>query len=262
MVLRHRSGWDRDFARRSPWFWPLRAVATDLAVLEAWPTRAHLDAVHARQAQALGAAPLRFGSALRKQDRHDGTHVRLDGHYDVRITRHAEVPTREHNWHDLLNALCFATFPHAKRALHRRQCAALVRRVDAGSSHWPSTRSAEQDALTLFDEGGVVVASEQGAYRALSLAAEAERPAAVLQAIEQQRARVVPFGHALFEHLLEALRCPGGSTRVVCVDTLAAPDAALLANVDRQLAAQLADATKFLTPSEGALPRISTLLNS
>lgn len=260
MVLRHRDGWDPAFLSRSPWFWPLRSAGAALTRLQDWPTRAALDSVFARRAQLCGAPALRFGQALRKRDKHDGAHVRLEGNYDVRITQHGEVPTRERNWHDLLNALCFASFPLAKQALHRRQCAAMLQRVDASCGRWPSCRTPEQDALTLFDEGGVAIAVEHGVYAALSVASEAERSVQLLGAIEASHARVVPFGHALFEHLLEGLRCPGGSTRVVRVDSATASDDALLASVDRGLADQLGDAEAFRSPREGALPRIGPLL--
>jgi len=262
MVLRHRGGWDGAFLSRSPWLWPLRPAAVALTGLDDWPTRAELDAIHAGRAQARGVAALHFAEAVRKRDRHDGAHVRLEGHYDIRIAQHAEVPTRERNWHDLLNALCFVTFPLAKQALHRRQSAAVLRRVDPSTTRWPSSRTPEQDALTLFDECGVAVAVEGAVHRSLAAASEAQRPALLLHAVEGKCARVVPFGHALFEHLLEGLRCPGGSTRVVRVDSVAAVDEELAAGVDRELAAQLGDVAAFLSPREGAQPRVYSLVRS
>jgi hypothetical protein len=57
-----------------------------------------------------------------------------------------------------MNGLVWATFPRAKRALHARQHRALAARVAERTERLPQTRSREQDALALFDEGGLVVA--------------------------------------------------------------------------------------------------------
>ena len=43
--------------------------------------------------------------------------------YDARIALERVVPTRARSWHDLLNALVWATFPRAKLALHARSAA-------------------------------------------------------------------------------------------------------------------------------------------
>lgn len=73
--------------------------------------------------------------------------------YDARIVNEGVVPTREGSWHDLMNALVWATFPKAKKALHTRQHG-LVRVAEPGES---LRRPRELDALALLDEGGVAV---------------------------------------------------------------------------------------------------------
>lgn len=73
--------------------------------------------------------------------------------YDARIVNEGVVPTREGSWHDLMNALVWATFPRAKKALHTRQHG-LVRLAAPGES---LRRPRELDALALLDEGGVAV---------------------------------------------------------------------------------------------------------
>lgn len=92
--------------------------------------------------------------------------------YDARIVRDGAVPTRAGSWHDLMNALVWATFPEAKRALHTRQHALVV----PGASR----RTREQDTLALLDEGGVLLA-EGGA---------------------------VVFGHAIFEGVVRGWPLP------------------------------------------------------
>lgn len=78
--------------------------------------------------------------------------------YDARIVNEGVVPTREGSWHDLMNALVWATFPRAKKALHARQHG-LVRIAQPGES---LRRPRELDALALLDEGGVAVTKDGG----------------------------------------------------------------------------------------------------
>ena len=260
MGLVHQLGWDPHFQARSPWFWPLSAAAARFASCPDWPSRAELNAAYAELALASGAEPLRFGENVRKQDRYtDAGGIRIDRLYDGRISRAGEVPTRERDWHDFFNALCFMTFPRAKRALHRRQFQVLSRRVGPGALRLPIARTAEQDALTLFDEGGAVIAAEAPAYQPLADAADAERPGLLRELVEQRLARVIPFGHALFEHLVEGLRCPGGSTRLARVRDVNVDQPQLLAAVDVALSALLGDPHVFLEPREGAHLRLPEL---
>lgn len=260
MALVHKLGWDAQFTQRSPWFWPLSAAAERFASLADWPDRAQLTAAYEALALPHGAEPLRFGENVRKEERYtDAGAIVVERLYDGRITRTGEVPTRERDWHDFFNALCFMTFPLAKRALHRRQFQVMSRRVGPGALRLPIARTAEQDALTLFDEGGAVIAAEAVACQPLADAADSERPALLREFVAERRARVLPFGHALFEHLVEGLRCPGGSTRLVQVADVTVPDRQLVAAVDRGLAKLLSDARVFMEPREGAHLRLPEL---
>lgn len=79
--------------------------------------------------------------------------VDVDGSYADCCLRGA-VPTRRDNLHDLLNALVWARFPLAKRALCERQVALARARP-------PSTgqrlRTREQDSAAMLDEGGMLL---------------------------------------------------------------------------------------------------------
>jgi hypothetical protein len=119
-------------------------------------------------------------------------------HYEQRIAARGQIATREHNWHDLLNALVWLRFPQLKRALNARQVAEIGR---VGSKQ----RSRAQCALTHFDEGGVIVLLRDPALLPLWNAHDwhglfwRERIAWIDGRIE-----AVVFGHALLEHAL----CP------------------------------------------------------
>ena len=254
MALVHQRGWDPQFIASHRLMWPLARAASELRHPSVWPTLASLDALHAAHALHVGAPALRFASQIKP--RRMPRPVALGDRYDARIALHAEVPTRECNWHDLLNALCFATYPKSKHALHFRQYHALRRHVSDGAAQMPSARTREQDALTLFDEGGVVVAGTVEASRRLPPAAAHDTPS--MQAFATRLAdcerdglaRVVPFGHALFEHMIEGVACPGASARVLILPELPADDDALLALVDAALAERIADPTHFRTTGE------------
>ena len=70
--------------------------------------------------------------------------------YESHIYRRGEVSTRENSWHDLFNALIWSRFPSLKVAMN----AMHFREMDAGG---PGCRGERRDALTLFDESGVIV---------------------------------------------------------------------------------------------------------
>jgi Protein of unknown function (DUF3025) len=260
MVLVHRRGWDADFGRLSPWFWPLAPAAAHFADFASWPQRGDLERMYRALVGERAGEPLRFVENVRKQDKSDGQQVRVDRLYDARISLQGEVPTREQDWHDFFNALCFATFPLAKRALHRRQYRALSERIQPGMKRLPPSRTPEQDSLTLFDEGGAVIAAEAAVHAQLMASESGARPECLRSAVAAGRARVIPFGHALFEHLVEGLRCPGGSTRILALADTRGPDRELLDAVDRALSAELSDPSAFRTPREGAHMRLAATL--
>ncbi|HWU75685.1 MAG TPA: DUF3025 domain-containing protein [Rhodanobacter sp.] len=114
---------------------------------EAWPSISQLNAhLPAQAAQHFVAqSPVLLADRL---------------HYEQRIAEHGQIATREHNWHDLLNALIWLRYPDLKQALNRRQIAEIAHMG-------PRQRSRSQYALTQFDEGGVIVLLRDPALLAL-----------------------------------------------------------------------------------------------
>jgi hypothetical protein len=153
--------------------------------------------------------------------------------YDARIAREGCVPTRPGSWHDLMNALVWATFPEAKRALHTRQHALVVPAAPGESARRPP----ELDALALLDEGGVIV----GVPRAI------EGEDALAAATRSGEATAIVFGHAIYEGVV--LGRPSPLASVVCIRAdLSAGDAAAIAAADRALAAVVADRAQITDP--------------
>jgi hypothetical protein len=130
-----------------------------------------------------GGAPLRF---VAPPD--DGLN------YELRIRDRGAVATRTGNVHDLLNAQSWLDFPLTKAALNRQHCEQLARQQG-------TQRSPLRDALTLFDESGLIVACDRPdlvgllrgfEWKALFLARRAEVQSAM---------RFHVLGHALAEKL-------------------------------------------------------------
>jgi hypothetical protein len=257
-------GWEPLFIQKSAWLWPLAAAAEPLGTTRAdWPSHADLDALYARRAVAQRQATmLRFSPERRSaQRRRNDVVTPIDAAqlYDGRIAIDRIVHTRAENWHDLLNALCFATWPKSKLALHERQYRALCRRLAGDARQLPAARTREQDALTIFDEGGVVIAAKTAAAEALTGAPARAIEPVVRALVQAGEAVVVPFGHALFEHMVEGLPCPRASARVIALNEVPAQRIPLLDAIDDALAAQLGDPDQFRTPQESKDLRLDGL---
>jgi hypothetical protein len=82
----------------------------------------------------------------------------FEAQYEPRCYLQGEVPTRANNWHDLLNALVWFTFPKAKAAINARHFQALIQDPIEASG---SERGAVRDTSTLLDESGVIVVCAQ-----------------------------------------------------------------------------------------------------
>ena len=177
-------------ALRNPAFAPL---ASPLARLPAdrWPTHAELTAL-ATGITTSRDKPLRFIAPRGHTDRERR-------YYELHIADTGEVETRPHNWHDFFNALSWVAFPRAKAAINAQHVAILEERGEQEAKR----RSPERDALTLFDEGGIVVASSDARVferiRAFAWKDLFWHDRAALLA----NACFVAFGHNLFEKMLD-----------------------------------------------------------
>jgi len=167
---------------------------------------------------------------------------RLDEVYEVRIHSHRRLPTRAGSWHDLSNLLVWCAFPRAKRALVARQDAIVRQRISDGPHALPSTRTREQDALAMLDEGGVLILCRAG--ERIDLGA----PDTVHAAITERRIGLRVFGHAL----LEAVATDGlrerdlrGAAVVLRVED---PLASSMEEADRALVRHLQDKAELRAP--------------
>jgi hypothetical protein len=227
--------WNADFARQSPLLTVLRAAARLLAG-DDWPELLRLQAIiaHAGVCNASGL-PLRLVPAG----------AGAGESYEQRLYARGELEFRERNWHDLFNVLVWLTFPRAKAALNARHHAALPAGRAGG-------RGPVRDALTLFDESGVIVLSADAGL--LQMIREFrwkplfwEHRAAVIAGMD-----FMPFGHALCEKALAPYKGITGRGLLLEVerDFFAQSPAERLLQIDQRLAVQIADPQALLHTHE------------
>ena len=218
----------------------LAPLAPWLAAIDGndWPTRDALNALAAGIVTS-GGRPVRFVPPPNARDD-------TVPYYERRIAESGEIETRPGNWHDLFNALAWCAFPKAKAVVNAQHAAILAEGGEAEARR----RSPARDALSLFDEGGVAVASSDpavfGRIRDFEWKALFWRERVALA-----RSTVfVPFGHALSEKALE----PFAGIVAKTVFLPVAPGFAALeaeervARVDAMLSSHFADRARFATP--------------
>ena len=184
--------WDPAFLSRSPIFEPL--IVHTPAFGAGWPQLSDLqrmlDARHPPACNANGK-PLRLVPSGRKP-------ASLDEKYEARVHLKGELQVRKNHWHDLFNVLVWLAFPEAKSALNARHYAALREQFAVRAPN----RGPAQDALTLFDEGGVIVISDDDELLASLCEWRWKDLFWVHRARLKARMRFVVFGHALYEKAL------------------------------------------------------------
>lgn len=165
--------------------------------------------------------------------------------HEERIWWLGEVETRPGNWRDAFNALTWLTFPLGKAALNLRRHRAL-----AGRRHIarPETKRApSHDALTQFDECGIVLTSADigigtGLLRQDETAARRRHGSLPLQrALNEEGVKLFVFGHGSLDLLRDSRIGLCGMATFFHVDGewLDRPLAAQIADIDGRIAQRL-----------------------
>lgn len=162
--------------------------------------------------------------------------------YEERAWLSGKVATRPDNRHDFFNALIWLAFPLSKAALNRRHYAAMLEARRQGSV----ARGALRDALTQFDECGVLMAGTSPGLRD-ALRAHRWRELFVERRDELVRStHFLVFGHA--SHDLLAAPFVGLCGKALFIEVEAAwldlPASEQLAELDARLA-ELFDSREF-----------------
>jgi hypothetical protein len=131
-----------------------------------------------------------------------------DSYYEVHLYETGQVQSRPGNTHDLFNALCWLAFPRTKARINALHAAEIPR--EGGR------RGRLRDLLTIFDEGGVLVACGDDELNALIR--DFRWKALFWEQRDRVRAamRFVVLGHATLEQALEPR--PGITCKALFVD--------------------------------------------
>jgi len=130
-----------------------------------------------------------------------------DPYYEIQVFETGEVQTRPESRHDLFNALAWLAFPKTKARINAMHAAEIPRERERDGGR----RGRLRDMLTIFDEGGAIVACT-GEVAALVRGARWTQ-----LFVERYRdLRIVVVGHAVLEQALEPH--PGITCKVVFAD--------------------------------------------
>jgi len=219
-------------------FAPLQALAEKLPAI-GWPNTEVLDHMAAESGRRIVNAR---GERLRFVPAHaSGAGVDFEsGTY-----HHSEVQVRSIDWHDLLNALVWMSFPTVKAVLNARHVEAIE--AEAGGP-----RSSVRDALTHFDEDGVIVLSADPVLSALVREFAWKELFWRRRHALGSRMRFLLFGHALYEKALQPFVGMTGKALLFDVpeSLIGQPADAQCAYADRVAAVHLLDASHLLRPRE------------
>jgi hypothetical protein len=181
--------WNTDWLNRSGMFAPLRAVGARMPEI-GWPNPELLNALAGDAGRVVNAQGQRVRFVPQEPRSKE-----FEGGFEQRAFLRGEVQMRALDWHDLFNALVWMTFPTAKAVINARHYEAL-------SGAHAGNRPPVRDALTLFDEEGVIVVSSDAAL--LELVREFRWHELFWKRREEVRARMhfFLFGHALYHKAL------------------------------------------------------------
>jgi hypothetical protein len=222
--------WDRAALLGSPLLATLRPLLARLPA-DRFPVHDELTALaRERDVRSGGGAPIAFVPA--EAGRGDA----FEAQYEIRIYREGAVPTRAGSWHDLFNALAWISFPRTKAVINRLHHDEMTRR------RGQAQRGTARDVLTLFDEGGVIVACADPTLAQLLAEFRFKALLWTRRADAAASMRFKVFGHAIHEKALAPYK--GVTAKALIVEagseTIELPDEALNAHLDERAAAHFA----------------------
>lgn len=224
--------WNTDWLNRSAMFAPLRAAGSNLPQI-GWPDPETLNALVHEAGRVVNAQGLRVRFVAQTEKPREFK----DG-FEPRAFLRGEVQMRPLDWHDLLNALAWMTFPTTKAVINARHYESL-------SAAQSGNRTPVRDALTLFDEEGVVVVSSDAGL--LELVREFRWKELFWKRREEarERMRFMLFGHALYHKALDPFIGMMGKAVLLNVsgEFMQLPLNAQVTQADRLLAAHVWDRT-------------------
>lgn len=147
--------------------------------------------------------------------------------YEQQILQTGHVPTRTDNWHDVMNALVWLRFPHFKAALNAAHGEAIASEIGV-------LRGRRRDALTILDESGVWVISEDAWLTDALRQREWQALFWTQRAAVMARMQFVVVGHALLEKMLQPYPAVTGKCLLLPAESLTFDSAEIRASLTLQ----------------------------
>ncbi|HEY0722232.1 MAG TPA: DUF3025 domain-containing protein [Gammaproteobacteria bacterium] len=238
-------GWHADFYRRSPLFEPLAETAAHFCDFSHWPALAdyqHLLDALAEPIKLMSGKPLRIVAQAGKP------HSFAD-HYAPRIYLSGELQTRSKNWHDFFQFLTWFLFPRTKAQINALHLPLARQRLDMGET---GRRTPLENMLSLFDEGGAVIAASDPSLLQLIREFRWKELFWQRRAELAQTLHCITFGHALYEKGLTPYVGMTANTILleVAPHYFELPLAERVKHVDAQLVALLREGTCYTKPRD------------
>lgn len=181
--------------------------------------------------------------------------------YQLRIFLSGEVPTRANNWHDFFNAWSWIHLPKTKAAINARHFACAEETYPFPWRRTGGNRNREQDFLTLFDEGGMIVVTENDTLWDMIQNRKWVELFHDMRDELKRDAYFLPVGHALYECALENHpRLHASAVRIkMCANDFISPAGSLsleaLSRADELAALLLSNRSSLQSPEDlHALP--------
>ena len=236
--------WNKAALLQSPLFAPLHTVITELDEGD-FPALQDCNALLAARQPPI---TVQRGFPLHFVEQEYGK-LPFEAQYEPRCYLKGEVPTRADNWHDLLNALVWLTFPATKAAINVRHYHALTdampdtRAASDTATKCGSERGAVRDMNTLLDESGVIVVSADTELAGLIRDFKCQELFWQRREQVQEKMGFYLLGHGLYEKALRPYIGITGQGLLLTVEQVFFdwPLPQQLAHVDRLVANYLAD---------------------
>ena len=165
-----------------------------------------------------------------------------DDTYEHRIYTTGRISTRPNNWHDLFNAMIWMQFPAMKTAMNNLHYNTLSQQSEG-------SRGPLRDALTLFDECGVIVFSNR--FDILNLLAERDWKTAFQSPVFNDNVKLAISGHAMLEKYLSPYKSITAKALYVYVnpDFFDATRQEQLATLDKDIATRALSGELLTSPA-------------
>lgn len=195
--MKREDTWAPDFFQGAPLFDQIQMPCRFFTMHVTWPDLSDYQSLlHSR----VGVVNSGSGARLRFVPQSEKAYSWVDA-YEPRIYLHGEIQTRLSNWHDFFQAIIWSTYPRAKIALNDLHFHQIQDRLGKKQVH--GTRSPVENALTIFDECGAILAVRNCSIQDLIKSFRWKELFWAQRNLLIENMKCFIFGHALYEKALQ-----------------------------------------------------------